>query len=116
MVQLRCDPPRYLPWSDGRLVGLSWLQSHAHSRASDLEVRCPPPHEECPNSFDLDIDKEARELWEETLKAHAPVLTCAPASTVEVAAIVDQVYDALQTAAKTALKKKGPNPARASMW
>ena len=90
---------------------------HALSRTiATTERDARPPKEARHNTFDLDADAEALELWQRTLKEHAPTLLGPPRSIAEVDSTLEKVYNALQTASEAALKRKGANPARSARW
>lgn len=80
------------------------------------QERARPPREARSNCFDLDMDGEELEAWQETLKARAPVLRGPPRSTAEIDTVVDLLYEAILSTSSELLKKKGANPARAAMW
>lgn len=90
---------------------------HALIRTTALtRERARPPREARSNCFDLDVDADILEAWQELLKAQAPVLKSPPRSTAKIDTVIDLIYGAIQDASKELLKKKGANPARAAMW
>ena len=102
-------------------ASLDWAGSvgsdHALVRTYAITERdSRPPKVARQISFDLDVDAEALELWQHTLKQHSPVLRAPPQSPAEVDTVIDGLYMALQTASETALKRKGANHARSARW
>jgi hypothetical protein len=75
-----------------------------------------PPKEAHTNCFDLDADSEARELWDLTLRQHAPLLLSPLVTTVAIDETVEALTQAFQIASETALKCKGCNPACSVCW
>ena len=75
-----------------------------------------PPKESRGKAFDLDVEPEELELWQDTFKAHTPILRAAPQSPAEIDTVLDGLYEALQIASDAALKRKGANTAHSARW
>ena len=80
------------------------------------ECDARPPREAWSNSFNLDVEPEELEMWQETFKAHMPILRATPLSPAEINTVLDGLYEALQIASDTTLKCKGGNIAHLAHW